>query len=169
MWEIQQILRDHHAFYPKYQQVFEILSQAHQDCASETDLAVHLHFNAATDHCYYNLPTTNEIAIILPGDDYVLERMRDIILRLCGGPLEGIHEGHPDYLPLYYVLLFPYGELGWHSKLQQIVFDEFGQHADNQSNTPHLTQMDFYSFQLFLRLAEFSTILRGRKLFQEFL
>ncbi|CAG8815966.1 17260_t:CDS:1, partial [Gigaspora rosea] len=84
MWEIQQIFRDHHAFYPKYQQAFEILSQARQDGASETDLAVHLHFNAATDHRRYNLHTTNEIAVILPGDDFVLERMRNIILHLCG-------------------------------------------------------------------------------------
>ncbi|CAG8614963.1 6624_t:CDS:2 [Gigaspora rosea] len=86
--------------------------------------------------------------------------MRDIILRLRGGPLECIHEGHPAYLPLHYVLLFPYSELGWHSELQQIVFDEFGQHAENQSNAPCLTQMDFYSFRLFSCHAEFSTILR---------
>ncbi|CAG8740370.1 20509_t:CDS:2, partial [Gigaspora rosea] len=164
-----QILRDHHAFYPKYQQTFEILSQARQDGASETDLAIHLHFNSATDHCRYNLPTTNEIAVILPGDDFVLECMHDIILHLCGGPLERIHKGHPAYLPLHYVLLFPYSELGWHSELQQIVFDKFGQHAKDQSNAPCLTQMDFYSFRLFSRHAEFSTIPRGGKLFQEFL
>ncbi|CAG8596297.1 26066_t:CDS:2, partial [Gigaspora rosea] len=85
------------------------------------DLAVHLHFNAATDQRRYNLPTINEIAIILPSDDF------------------------------------------------QIVFDEFGQHAEDQSNALRLTQMDFYSFRLFSCHAEFSTILRDRKLFQEFL
>ncbi|CAG8738748.1 18856_t:CDS:2, partial [Gigaspora rosea] len=91
---------------------FEILSQARQNSVSETDLAIYLHFNAATDQRRYNLPTINKIAIILPSDDF------------------------------------------------QIVFDEFGQHAEDQSNAPHFTQMDFYSFRLFLRHAEFSTILR---------
>ncbi|CAG8754965.1 23071_t:CDS:2, partial [Gigaspora rosea] len=93
-----------------YQQAFEILSQTCQNGVSKTDLAVHLHFNAATNQRHYNLPTTNEIAIILPGDDFVLE---------------GMH----------------------------------------QSNAPRLTQMDFYSFQLFLHYAEFSTIPCGEKLF----
>ncbi|CAG8757880.1 11746_t:CDS:2, partial [Gigaspora rosea] len=71
-----------------YQQAFEILFQARQNGVSETDLAVHLHFNAATDQHHYNLPTTNKIAIILLGDDF------------------------------------------------QIVFDKFGQHAEDQSNAP---------------------------------
>ncbi|CAG8633096.1 5560_t:CDS:2, partial [Gigaspora rosea] len=72
----------------------------HSERASKTNLAVYLYFNAATDHCYYNLPTINEIAIILLSDDLVLEGICDIILHLYAGPLEHIHKGSPAYLPL---------------------------------------------------------------------
>ncbi|CAG8829981.1 24498_t:CDS:2, partial [Gigaspora rosea] len=45
-------------------------------------LKVYLHFNKQTDKRCYNLPTANEIAIILPGNFSISETMRDIILRL---------------------------------------------------------------------------------------
>ncbi|CAG8781343.1 15780_t:CDS:2, partial [Cetraspora pellucida] len=132
MWEIQQILQENHLFYPKYLQAHEILSRACNDGASETDLSVYLYFDTTTDRRRYNLPTSNKVAVILPGDGSVPERMRDIVLRL--------HE-----------------------------VNECGQCIEDQSNAPSLTQMDFYSFHLFLRHTEFSTILRGEKLLQEFI
>ncbi|CAG8811853.1 769_t:CDS:2, partial [Gigaspora rosea] len=106
MWELQEILRKHHAFYPKYQQAYEILSQESNEVTSGTDLSVLLHFNTATDRRHFNLPSSSEVEVILPGDESAPETMRDIILRLCGGPLERIHEGHPVYLPLHYELFF---------------------------------------------------------------
>ncbi|CAG8807594.1 20471_t:CDS:2 [Cetraspora pellucida] len=169
MWELQEILREHHAFYPIYQQAHEILSQVCEEGVSETDLAVHLHFNAATDRHRYNLLTSNEIAVILPGDGSEPKAMRDIVIRLRGGPLEHIHEAHPAYLPLHYVLFFPHRELGWHAELHHTLIDEYGQYIEDQSKASRLTQMDFYSFCLFSRHTEFSTILRGGKLLQEFM
>jgi hypothetical protein len=35
------------------------------------------------------------------------------------GPRLRISEDHPAYAPLQYVLLFPYGENGWHSDLYE--------------------------------------------------
>ncbi|CAG8811364.1 23626_t:CDS:1, partial [Cetraspora pellucida] len=169
MWEIQQILRENHVFYPKYRQAHEIFSQAREKGASETDLTVRLHFNAATDRHHYNLPASNKIALILPGDGSAPEGSRDIILRLRGGPLECIHEGNLAYLPLHYVLFFSYGELGWQDELRQVVVDDNGRTIEDQSNAPCLTQMDFYSFRLFSRHTEFSSILHGGKLLQEFM
>ncbi|CAG8739608.1 17479_t:CDS:2 [Gigaspora rosea] len=139
-----EILREHHAFYPKYQQAYEILSQESNEITPGTDLSVLLHFNTATDRRRYNLPSSSEVAVILPGNELAPEAMRDIILRLRGGSLERLHEGHPAYLPLHYPL-------------------------DDQSEAPRLTQMVFYSFRLFSRSTEFSLILRGGKLFQEFI
>ncbi|CAG8749345.1 7435_t:CDS:2, partial [Gigaspora rosea] len=93
-----------HAFYPKYQQAYEILSQESNEITSKTDLSVLLHFNTATYRRHYNLPSLSEVAVILPGDESAPEAMRDLILRLCGGLLEHIHEGHSAYLPLHYML-----------------------------------------------------------------
>ncbi|CAG8768780.1 10074_t:CDS:1 [Cetraspora pellucida] len=169
MWELQEILQEHHVFYPIYQQAHEILSQVCEEGVSETDLAVHLHFNVATDRHRYNLPTSNEIAVILPGDGSEPKAMRDIVIRLHGGPLERIHEAHPAYLPLHYVLFFLYGELGWHVELHHTLIDEYRQYIEDQSKASCLTQMDFYSFCLFSRHTEFLTILRGGKLLQEFM
>ena len=90
--------------------------------------------------------------------------MRDIILYFRGNnELMQINECHPAYLPLHYVLLFPYGELGWELelKLWNVQYD--------RPSTDRRTQMDFYSYHLFERPTEYSTILRGGKLFQEFL
>ncbi|CAG8623720.1 23732_t:CDS:2, partial [Racocetra persica] len=88
MWKIQQILREYHTFYPKYQQAYEILYQACEEGTCEIDLAVLLHCNATTDHCCYNLSTSNKIAIILPGDGTTPEEMHNIIFHLWDGPLE---------------------------------------------------------------------------------
>ncbi|CAG8813521.1 24257_t:CDS:1, partial [Cetraspora pellucida] len=131
MWELQEILREHHAFYPIYQQAHEILSQVCEEGVSETDLAVHLHFNAATDRRRYNLPTSNEIAVILPGDGSEPKAMHDIVIRLRGGPLEHIHKAHPAYLPLHYVLFFSHRELGWHAELHHTLIDEYGQYIED--------------------------------------
>jgi hypothetical protein len=47
---------------------------------------------------------------------------RDMILWLCSANLgtlglECVNPSHVAYLPLYYVLLFPYGDQGWHWNL----------------------------------------------------
>lgn len=165
MWKIQELLRENHAFYPLYQQAHEILQTRRM-----VDLTIHLHFKKSTDRRRYNLPTANEVAVIIPGDGLMPEAMRDIVLRLRGdGALQRIHEGHPAYLPLHYVLLFPYGELGWHAELNHTLIDSNGQPLDVQDNASRLTQKEFYSFRLFPRRNEFSTILHGGKLLQEFM
>ncbi|CAG8480889.1 17865_t:CDS:2 [Cetraspora pellucida] len=46
------------------------------------DLSVYLHYNDVNDKHCYNLPTANEIAVILPGDELSPEAMHDIIIRL---------------------------------------------------------------------------------------
>ncbi|CAG8623234.1 15423_t:CDS:2 [Acaulospora morrowiae] len=157
-----------HAFFPFYQQAHKILLQAHEDGTDE-DVAIYLHYTNTTDKHCYNLLTINEIAVILPGDGSVPEAIRDIIIRLCEGSLERIHKGHPAYLPLHYVLLFPYGELGWHEGLRHALTDTEEQQLNNQNKHSHLTQMNFYSFRIFLCNTELSMILRDGKLLHEFM
>ena len=68
-----------------------------------------------------NLPTSNEVAVIIP-DENGDPNCRDIILAERGGPAteprcHRIHATHAAYMPLHYVLLFPRGDLGWHYQL----------------------------------------------------
>lgn len=113
----------------------------------------------------HNLPTADEVAMILPGDgsspDY-----RDIILRRrmpSGTSLYRIHEGHPAYSPLHYVLLFPYGEHGWHDELRMINPDT------GASISTRISQTRFAAYRIHVRPGEYSALLRGGRLLQQYL
>ncbi|CAG8510086.1 6725_t:CDS:2 [Acaulospora morrowiae] len=60
----------------------EILLQTEKECKESKDLTVCLHFSKSIDWGHYNLPLTNEITVILPGDELIPKVTHDIILRL---------------------------------------------------------------------------------------
>ena len=60
----------------------------------------------------YDLPSANEVAVLLPGDGTATEP-RDIHIEGQDGHLKSILDTHPAYDPLQYVLLHPRGEDGW--------------------------------------------------------
>ncbi|CAG8521646.1 11109_t:CDS:2 [Scutellospora calospora] len=99
--EIQKVLCKYHTFYLLYKQAHKIL-QAQQNNIRESDLIIYLHFNKSNDQHRYNLPTADEIAIILSSNRSLPELIRDIVLQLQGGQLQRIHEGHSAYLTLHY-------------------------------------------------------------------
>ncbi|KAF6135228.1 hypothetical protein GIB67_035299 [Kingdonia uniflora] len=77
-------------------------------------MPTYLHYSVLTDHRRYNLPSTDEIAVILSEDGLEISGVRDIIVhRKANQGLMQINECHPAYLPVYYVLIFPTGQLGW--------------------------------------------------------
>ncbi|KAF7127851.1 hypothetical protein RHSIM_Rhsim11G0017500 [Rhododendron simsii] len=160
---IQGCLSEVNAFIGKCRQAYAILNQL---ALTGRHLPAHLHYSSTKDRRQFNLPTTNEVAIVIviPEDGSKSSGMRVIILHLEGNNgLIQINECHPAYLPLHYVLLFPRGELGWEPDLKQWDVDR------DQPSSERMTQMQYYSYRLFECLDEYSTILRGRKLFQEFL
>jgi len=93
-------------------QAYETLREECENGNNNPYLAMHLHFEHIRQAGYYNLPQTNEIALIIPSDGNISNTTHDIVIHLCRGALQQISECHPTYLPLHYVLLFPYGELG---------------------------------------------------------
>ncbi|KAG0618503.1 hypothetical protein M758_4G069300 [Ceratodon purpureus] len=167
MLEIQELLQTHHAFHRHYKQAYEIMmefeqqqEQQQQQCGRRIpNVVAHLHFEGQMDRRCYNLPAGSKIAVLIPGEEDPPQGTRDIVLRLRGEGhfLKRINECHPVYLPLHYVLLFPFGELGWHEDLT---------HSNGEGR---LTQREYFTFRLFPRNSEFSTILRGGKLFQQFI
>lgn len=70
------------------------------------------------DHRRHNLPTGNEIAMII-SDEYDRAGYRDIILG-CQRPknnaliFQNISSNTAAYMLLHYVLFFPCEDLGWH-------------------------------------------------------
>lgn len=114
---LENIIRTHHQYAPVYLHAHEILAQYPE----ALDVSVRLRTAPGTDRRRYNLPTADEVAVILPmpTDITSTENLkRDIVLRRRAGPLQRISDCHPAYAPLQYPLLFPYGENGWHPALE---------------------------------------------------
>lgn len=77
------------------------------------NLNIQIITDPSTNQWRYNPPTDNEIAIVLPGQASHTVQPRDIIVHNQGGDTQFMHNHHPNYVPLHYVLFFPYGMPGW--------------------------------------------------------
>jgi hypothetical protein len=65
------------------------------------------------DPVQYNLPTTEQLAMLVVGDFSLDTFQRDIIVQARSGHLQQISSLHPAFMALQYPLLFPYGERGY--------------------------------------------------------
>ncbi|PBK97448.1 hypothetical protein ARMGADRAFT_1134740 [Armillaria gallica] len=148
---LETILRTHHQYALIYCYAAKILEQ-YGDSSNKT---ITLCVDLTSDKHTYNLPTADEVAVILP-DCSSLSEYRDIILHRWDGPLKCIHSNHPAYAPLQYVLLFPYGENGWHPELRL--------NQPKAVNPSRLTLLQYVSHQLQVRHNVYSTILHGHRL-----
>ncbi|KAJ3717808.1 hypothetical protein C8R42DRAFT_586376, partial [Lentinula raphanica] len=113
MENLQTMLQMVNPYTQLYQHAYEVLCEHPQ----APDLSISLRLLPGQDRRRYNLPTANEVAAIIP--DHQEVNKRDIILRLRPdsngiGNLQRVSDGHAAYVPLSYVLLFPFGESGWH-------------------------------------------------------
>ena len=82
------------------------------------NLQIKLIIKARADQRCKNLPTINEVAIIIP-NEYKSTSYCNIVLTDCGLPGEPlqyyyINLNYAAYMPLYYGLLFPYGDRSQH-------------------------------------------------------
>ncbi|GJE95688.1 ATP-dependent DNA helicase [Phanerochaete sordida] len=157
MAALQQMLLEHHRYAPIFRHAHEIL----QEHDGGVDVSLSLHCLSSNDRRRYNLPTADEVAVIIPDAASWDADHRDIVLRDRADGLMHISEAHPAYAPLHYVLLFPYGEHGWHWQLRL--------HEPEKPNPRKLTLTRWAAFRLHDRQGEFSTILRSGRLLQEFM
>ena len=135
-----------------------------------------LRFEHNTDIRRYNMPTntSNEIAVILPGDGDQPAQARDIVLHKRSGGLREIDDLHLLYPSLHYVLLFPTGQLGWHRHIPHMqVEDPQNQNQEEDQEEPrvrrkNVTQLQYFQYCLHPRLNESDHIFRAGKLFQEY-
>ncbi|KAL8477792.1 hypothetical protein ACS0TY_029913 [Phlomoides rotata] len=117
----------------------------------------------AGDGRTHNLPTTSEVAALIPGDIDKDMQKRNVVLQLRDGFLQRISELHPNYIPLQYPLLFPYGEDGYRLGIV---------HNDAESTSRRRTQLsmrEFFAFRIHERGCEPSTIFNSKRLFQQFM
>ncbi|XP_026451721.1 uncharacterized protein LOC113352060 [Papaver somniferum] len=117
----------------------------------------------------YNLPTTSEIAGLIV-DNPEGDGTRDIIVDEKKSGLKNISELHPSYMALQYPLLFPYGEDSLHTDIPydkdntSVRDDELG----FEKKRKNITMREYYAFRLQQRSNEGRTLIRGGRLFQQF-
>jgi len=116
MDNLQTMLLDNHPYIGHYRHAYELIRE--KPVEEQEEITIRLHVNLQQDQRTHNLPTAEEIAVIIP-DNRIHHAMdnRDIVLRARGGQLERISQNSPSYSALHYVLLFPKGENGWHPRI----------------------------------------------------
>ncbi|XP_071718873.1 uncharacterized protein [Rutidosis leptorrhynchoides] len=118
----------------------------------------------ATNTRQYNAPNMAEVSALITSDFGQCTTARDIIVQKKNSPPQRISELHQLYMALQYPLLFPYGETGYH---EQIAY-----HTNSGRRKTHrgyVTMREFYCYRIQQRENEGTTILRGGRLFQQYL
>lgn len=167
--ELSTMLLDCNRFVPIYRTAREILHRASSTIAHpqvQVNINMEIVLEDSSDRRRYNLPTANEVAAIIPNHLEPESTMRDIILRLRPTPLnpsgiQRIHQNNPSYMPLHYVLLFPYGERGWSWDLTQV--------SRPGGVEGRVKQLMYYSWRLHERLNESNHLFLAGRLWQQYL
>jgi len=110
------MLLDNHPYIGHYHHAYELIREKLVE--EQEEITIRLHVNLQQDQRTHNLPTAEEIAVIIPeeGVHHAIDN-RDVVLRAKGGQLQRISQNSPSYAALHYVLLFPKGENGWYTRI----------------------------------------------------
>ena len=159
MTELQARMHETHPYVPLYKQAFQIMRAKPPE--QQKNVVVQLHMDKNADGRRYNLPTTDEIAAIIPGDGSEdRSDHRDIVVRLTGSGLKRISHLHPSYSTLHYTMLFPRGEEGFHTEIPM--------NAPEGGRSKNVSQRCYYAFRLQRRPGEPPALLMGGKLLQQY-
>lgn len=90
---LQDVIEQNHGYVQLYKTAYDRL----QELGDVPNVYVKLCFSAETDQRRYNLPTANEVAMIVPGDGTQPTKNCDIILQTRAGPLKRIFKTNPAY------------------------------------------------------------------------
>ena len=92
---------------------------------------------------------SSEVSVIIPGD---LEDHLNVVLHEKSGGLQIINELHRSYDPLHYVLMFPYGEDGFHLGIPH-----------TKRTTKNITVTEYARFRLQIRSGSFNQVMKLRR------
>ncbi|XP_071718001.1 uncharacterized protein [Rutidosis leptorrhynchoides] len=112
----------------------------------------------------YNAPNVGEIAALVTSDFGHCNSSRDIIVQKKNCAPKRISELHQLYMALQYPLLLPYGETGNH---EAIPYNNNS--GKRQTARGYVTMREYYCYRIQHRENEGTTLLRGGRLFQQFL
>ncbi len=105
MSHLQDLMQDVNPYVALYRHAYLIMKDKPRE--EYPNIEVRLHVGDGTDGRWYNLPTVDELAAIIPGDgSEPVQNDRDIVLCMHDHSLKRISQLHPSYQSLHYVLLF---------------------------------------------------------------
>ena len=84
------------------------------------DLHIYIRLDAALDQRVYNTPSATQVAAIWVEDISRDYSSQDIIVYSHPGSSHRVQYYFGCYDPLQYPLLFPYGDNGWHQRIQRV-------------------------------------------------
>ncbi|XP_028944574.2 uncharacterized protein [Malus domestica] len=131
---------------------------------STSSLRLRLHGTPSNHDAQYNLPTCDGIGGLIVGDIGQFHTERDIIVEHRATGLQRITKLHPKYMALQYPLLFPYGEDGYSKGLPWN--PDF---KGKKPKTGGVSMRAFVGYQIQDRPGQDSTLLKGGRLFQQYL
>ncbi|XP_050380064.1 uncharacterized protein LOC126797485 [Argentina anserina] len=116
------------------------------------------------DNKQYERPTNDEIGGLVVGDIGEFDSNKDIIVQSTDGNLRRISKIHPKYMSLQYPILYPYGEDGFDINLllEPVVGKE-------DKEPDKMSMRSFITYYLHDRNNSMNTVLKGGRLFQQFL
>ncbi|OMO90279.1 DNA helicase PIF1, ATP-dependent [Corchorus olitorius] len=117
-----------------------------------------------TDDRTYCTPTSTDIAGLIVDGVADVEGQRDIIVNHRKYGLQRISNLHPLYMSLQYLLLFPYGEDGFRLGICYVDCPQ-----ENELKRKTVTMREYYSYMIQQRQPKSSSLLRGGRLFQQYL
>lgn len=135
------MLDQHNPFAKKFRMARDRLQTAHSE-----DFIIRIIGAKEGDPVQYNLPTTDELAMLVVGDFSLDTFKRDIVIQTQSGQLEQISSLHPAYMALQYPLLFPYGERGY-----QVGVLYNGVLPTNQNAHVKVTMKDYFCYMFHYR------------------
>ena len=158
--ELQDMIKEVNPYAKLYRQAGDIMKE---NPTEDVKLILRAHAKETNiDPRRYNLPTGTDVAVILPADVGLPNTLdRDVIVykneasHHSGKSLMNIKATHPMYDLLMYVLIFPFGDMGWE--------------VDYKTGSKKYTAMQYYKYRLMVHSSNtFNTIHRIGRLFQQY-
>ena len=156
--ELQEMIKEVNPYAHLYKQAGYIMRE---NPTEDVKLVLRAHDDKTNvDPWRYNLPTGTDVTVILPVDTQnTLERDVIVYKNAASHPngkyLMNIKATHSMYDPLMYVLMFPFGDLGWE--------------RDYRSGGKKYSAMQYYKYKLMIHgNCSFNAIHRMGRLFQQY-
>jgi len=121
----------------------------------------------------------DEVVALMVGDGSEVVDKRDIVIAQQVGPFQRISELHVGYMALHYMLLFLYGEDGWHPNipLNGVVMqdanadldEDHAEESEHRRKHCNVTMAEFYGYRLQHRDTDGIALLRGGQLRHQYI